>query len=241
MTPRAEFGIARSSCACRDCQRNCRHMPGFLIPADLTRMIPPGADPFLWAEANLLASPGALVAKDGKLFRIPTLVPAVKADGSCIHLTGGKRNGKCAIHEIAPFGCAFFDCKTPNDGREQPALVQIHQAAPGGSLSATVGALTWVGEEATRTRNCAPQDHGRCSGGEAMKVIFQNEHGFITDFGEPQTLLDQAGGAVMEIPRYGVWKMDPRKAKHQVTVTTNDLSEAKAALGVPVVKRRKEE
>ena len=66
-----------------------------------------------------------------------------------------------------------------------------------------------------------------------MKVIFQNEHGFITDFGEPQTLLDQAGGAVMEIPRYGVWKMDPRKAKHQVTVTTNDLSEAKAALGVP--------
>jgi len=37
---------------------NCRFMPGFLIPADLTRIIPPGADPVIWAEANLLASPG---------------------------------------------------------------------------------------------------------------------------------------------------------------------------------------
>ncbi len=104
---RTEFGVARSSCACSDCQTNCKFMPGFLIPADLDRMIPPCTDPFEWAHTNLLASPGALVMKDGRMFRIGTLVPVVKPDGSCAHLTA---EGRCDIWEIAPFGCAFFSC-----------------------------------------------------------------------------------------------------------------------------------
>jgi len=73
---RTEFGYERSSCACKECRRWCFHLPGYLIPADLKRMIPAHAQSFDWAEQNLLASPGALVVKDRVLFRIPTLVPA---------------------------------------------------------------------------------------------------------------------------------------------------------------------
>lgn len=133
---RTEFGYWRSVCDCRLCRLNCEVMPGFLIPADLTRMIPlecnkchrpmkgstawDGAcecggliqtvDPFRWAEENLLASLGALVLIDGEPIRIPTLVPATKSDGSCIHLTA---LGMCNIHADSPFGCAFFKgCET---------------------------------------------------------------------------------------------------------------------------------
>lgn len=127
---RTEFGFARSHCACRECQLNCRFMPGFLIPADLERFIPTGIDPFQWAERNLLASPGALVMQDGETFRIHTLVPAVKDDGSCIHLSGGRRNQKCGIHPIAPFGCAFFDCGPERRGLSDQGIISVHTAGP---------------------------------------------------------------------------------------------------------------
>jgi len=88
-------------------------MPGFLIPADLGRMIPAGVDPFAWAEINLLASPGTIVMKDGEVFRVPTLVPATKPDGSCIHY----QRRSCAIWEVSPFGCAFFGCGAQDEDR----------------------------------------------------------------------------------------------------------------------------
>lgn len=116
MTDRNEYGYARTSCACANCATNCRFMPGYLIPSDLTRMHPDTATVYEWAIANLLASPGAAVLRNGKVFRIPTLVPATKQDGSCIHLTD---NALCVIHPVAPFGCAFFDCK--NDRYELSA------------------------------------------------------------------------------------------------------------------------
>jgi hypothetical protein len=103
---RREFGARRSLCACENCVTNCQVMPGYLIPADLARMKPKDSDVFAWAEQNLLASPGALVMKGGKTFRVNTLVPAKQPDGSCIHLIGER----CAIHAVAPFGCAFFSC-----------------------------------------------------------------------------------------------------------------------------------
>lgn len=106
MTTRTEFGVARTVCACAECKAHCRFMPGYLIAADLERLIPAHASPLAWADNNLLASPGALVVRRGKLFRIPTLVPGVKRDGSCIHFTPDER---CAVHPLAPFGCAFFD------------------------------------------------------------------------------------------------------------------------------------
>lgn len=91
-------------------------------------MIPPGADPFIWAESNLLASPGALAMAAGKLFRIPTLVPATKPDGSCIHLNA---NQFCDIWEVSPFGCAFFSCEPEVPGLAHHGLAAIMAAEPG--------------------------------------------------------------------------------------------------------------
>lgn len=122
---RTEFGAERTTCACDACRRCCRFLPAWLIPADIKRMILSDADPFKWAELNLLASPGALVAQvverlfrsqlepgkyerrlSRRLFRLPGLVLAAKPDGSCRFLSA---QGACTTHDISPFGCAFFD------------------------------------------------------------------------------------------------------------------------------------
>ncbi len=123
---RTEFGHPRSVCACDNCRLNCQFMPGYLIPADLERMIPDGSDPFVWAKQNLLASPGALVLKGGQEQRVRTMVPAVnKETGACAHF----QNGCCTIHAIAPFGCAFFDCQSqPNDELGRLGLIAVIKA-----------------------------------------------------------------------------------------------------------------
>ena len=102
---RSEFGFERTSCNCRDCVENCRRISGSLIPNDLKRLLPGCiADALPWAFDNLLASPGALVIINGNMQRIPTIVPKRLSDGSCKFLV----NDLCAIHENAPYGCAFF-------------------------------------------------------------------------------------------------------------------------------------
>lgn len=105
---RIEFGHVRTSCSCEDCTTNCRHMPGYLIPSDLEKLQIElkMEDLTKWAEKNLRASPGALVAKNGNQFRIPTLVPARRENGWCKFLSD---DGLCRIHSVSPFGCAFFD------------------------------------------------------------------------------------------------------------------------------------
>jgi hypothetical protein len=120
---RIEFGVERGEgCACRTCRRNCMFLPGFLIPSDLERMIPAGEDPFKWAEVNLLASPGAIVMKDGRTFRIHTLVMASKDDGSCIYYV----QRRCQIWETSPFGCAFFGCDSKDQHRlSQEGLMEV--------------------------------------------------------------------------------------------------------------------
>lgn len=146
---RIEFGFERTKCACSSCITNCKFMPGFLLPSDLARMIPSDVDPFIWAEANLLASPGALVAKGEELFRIPTLVPAVKLDRSCIHLN---EENRCDIHEIAPFGCAFFDCGPERGEISRQALIALIQAG-----ADSLYYRLWRSLDAKRKRQEAPE------------------------------------------------------------------------------------
>ena len=133
---RTEYGIDRTECACPRCSAFCQFMPGYLVPADLDRIIPkwelddpdPKHDPLTWAESNLLASPGALVSKGFELFRIPTLVPARLESGACIHFTAERR---CAIHPVAPFGCAFFGCDEETAAKmwaNHKALEDVYQA-----------------------------------------------------------------------------------------------------------------
>jgi Fe-S-cluster containining protein len=106
---RTEFGFCRTRCDCPDCTRCCQHIPGYLVPADLERIhrhLASEQDLQAWAKEHLLASPGALVLRNGRAFRIRTLVPARRPDRACIFLTAA---GQCAIHAVSPFGCAFFD------------------------------------------------------------------------------------------------------------------------------------
>jgi hypothetical protein len=112
---RVEFGFERTVCACVQCTNYCRHVPGYLVPSDLERLgdYCGGSGVFDgWATQHLLASPGALVIRKGALGRIPTLVPARRADRACVFLSA---DNSCSIHKIAPFGCAFFDSHQEND------------------------------------------------------------------------------------------------------------------------------
>jgi hypothetical protein len=95
---RTEFGLQRTACGCERCSLFCRHMPGYLVPSDLERLIPPGEDPFAWAKIHLRAVmpvPGGF----------PNLVPAQRPNGHCHWL----EDGKCTVWQNSPFGCAFFD------------------------------------------------------------------------------------------------------------------------------------
>lgn len=106
---RTEFGYSRTVCDCPQCSINCRFVPGYLIPSDLDRIAKRvGAGCLVdFAMSYLLASPGAILGSpDGQTKRIRTLVPARKADSACLFLN---KQQHCSIHEVSPFGCAFFD------------------------------------------------------------------------------------------------------------------------------------
>src|SRR5262249_46977161 len=126
---RTEFGFERTHCACPECNIHCRHIPGYLVPADLGRMAAfhqPKANIVTWALDHLLASPGALVARDGVRFRIPTLVPGRRADDACVFLT---QEGTCGIHPVAPFGCAFFDAHMTTSQADRRSSVGLRAVA----------------------------------------------------------------------------------------------------------------
>jgi len=88
-----------------------------------------------FAFDNLLASPGAIVAANGKCFSIPTLVPARGMDGACRFL----QNDRCAIHAEAPFGCSHFSTeqsKEESDAISAHGLMEIAKAWRRGDLYA---------------------------------------------------------------------------------------------------------
>jgi hypothetical protein len=104
---RSFLGIPRTVCSCDRCAVNCRFIPGYLLPEDLTGIARflGHSDIMTFAMENLLASPGALVSKGGRIQRIRTIVPARSESGWCKFFDGRL----CTIHPVAPFGCAFFD------------------------------------------------------------------------------------------------------------------------------------
>ena len=100
----------RTICSCNICRTNCKVIPGYLIYTDLTNIyqfINPVVKFEQFIELYFLASDGAIVMREGKIFRIPTIVPKRNNQGSCIFLLIGD---KCKIHSVAPFGCRYFDC-----------------------------------------------------------------------------------------------------------------------------------
>ena len=115
MSARDEF--PRTTCACDVCRAGCLTQPGMVGSGDLDRIVE-----YCGADANrkrfialeFCASEGAKVARIGtygiETFRIPTIVPRQTADGRCTFLD---RDGRCAIHPVAPIGCSHCDTHTP--------------------------------------------------------------------------------------------------------------------------------
>ena len=119
--------IRRTNCKCAKCRAGCEILSGYLLPDDLQKYRDATATNeqtvWRWAEKNLLASEGAKVARHGprgvEYFRIPTLVPATKENGHCIHYRGGL----CTVHAGSPTGCAMFSaCALGQKAAKQNAL-----------------------------------------------------------------------------------------------------------------------
>jgi hypothetical protein len=99
-------------------------VPGGLDPSDLLRLCPEGQNVFAWAEEQLCALTNR---------PYPTLVPAPRTDGCCHWLV----DGRCAVHEHAPYGCAFFDSHMSDDEVERRYAATIrarHEDAATGGL-----------------------------------------------------------------------------------------------------------
>jgi Fe-S-cluster containining protein len=134
---RTEFGFKRIVCDCSACSKFCFAMPGYLVPSDIRRMAERLNEPDLaqFAFDNLLASPGAIVIANGAYRTIPTIVPARKLDGSCRFL----KNGRCEIHAVAPYGCAFVSTeqsREESDAISARGLQEIAKAWRRGDLYA---------------------------------------------------------------------------------------------------------
>lgn len=105
--------FSRTVCACADCASHCKRQPGPLAPGDFERIASKMQLPAEQAAAFFRASPGALVrdSQTGLPRRIGTIVPATTdAGGRCVFLD---QNDQCLIHDVAPFGCAYFDHHMP--------------------------------------------------------------------------------------------------------------------------------
>lgn len=94
-----------TSCACPADQANCTRQPGHLLPGQLTEILAHlgevNAAKYFWN------SPGMLLAssrRPGEVFRLRTITPRFE-NGKCIFYEAGR----CHIHEVAPFGCRYFD------------------------------------------------------------------------------------------------------------------------------------
>lgn len=109
---RETFGFRRTECACERCRIYCHHLPGTLDSSDLPNLCPGDQDVFAWAEEHLRA----LVDQP-----YPTLVPARNSQGHCHwHF-----DGKCAVHDRAPYSCAFFDAHMSDTEVERRAAATI--------------------------------------------------------------------------------------------------------------------
>jgi Fe-S-cluster containining protein len=133
----------RTVCACEEDRASCRTQPAHLLPDDIAPLAQKLID-LGWIHNDLevlgflRASPGALVGKfeGGRLrtWRIPTIRPATTDGHRCVFLSKDER---CLVHEVAPFGCAYFDVhmsREEGDARSAWGLGYIEGSAPYGLL-----------------------------------------------------------------------------------------------------------
>jgi Fe-S-cluster containining protein len=132
---RAQF--TRTTCACESCVACCKHMPGALAPGDLERILDHQGqreNATAWLLEHFEAPEGATglrIAEDGpRLIRVPSIVPRLTENGCVFLLTENGcvflQDGKCKIHEVAPFGCAYMDT---HGAYEKPAQALVSAQA----------------------------------------------------------------------------------------------------------------
>lgn len=141
----------RTVCACEACVTCCKHMPGSLAPGDLERILlhqKATADPTAWLLEHFQASDGAramkMTPRGPQIIPIRTIVPKL-TDTGCVFL----KEGKCSIHEVAPFGCAYMD--THQQGREAAhalGAAQVQDWAEGGTYAQAWEVLHDAGKDA---------------------------------------------------------------------------------------------
>jgi len=117
--------FVRTTCACADCVQCCRDQPGSLAPGDLERIAAYLAQPLRIVALKFWASPGALVAnsRTGQTFRIGTITPK-RVRGRCVFLDDV---GRCTIHAVAPFGCAYVDTHMDAEEGHRRAMWLVRQ------------------------------------------------------------------------------------------------------------------
>lgn len=107
------MSFERTKCACAECVKYCKRQPGPLAPEDWERIQKHLGATDAEMRELFWASPGCL-AKDvfGNTTRIGTITPRYdRRRKRCVFLGDDDR---CKIHEVAPFGCAYFDTHMSN-------------------------------------------------------------------------------------------------------------------------------
>jgi Fe-S-cluster containining protein len=100
----------RTVCACTRCVACCEK-PGPLAPGDLERIVAhTGMEP---DQVPLMfwASPGSTILdKRTQQVRVVGSITPQTVNGRCVFQ---QHDGRCGIHPVAPFGCAYFDMHQP--------------------------------------------------------------------------------------------------------------------------------
>ena len=119
--------LKRTKCDCMICKKNCMVIPGYLIPEDISVIQKYLNDSQLtidFCKTYFLASPGALVMKENKIFRIPTIVPTRRKNSYCLFFDN---NEKCLIHEVSPFGCRYFDHSQSKQEGDKISIIGLNK------------------------------------------------------------------------------------------------------------------
>ena len=119
--------LKRTICDCMVCKKNCMVIPGYLVPGDIEsikKYFKYNKITHDFCRDFLLASPGALVMKENKIYRIPTLVPSRNMKGYCIFFSADE---KCLIHKVSPFGCRYFDHSQTKQEGDKISIYGLNQ------------------------------------------------------------------------------------------------------------------
>lgn len=113
----SEHNFTRTKCACERCVQCCKRQPGPLAPGDFERIQKHLGATDEEMRQLFWASPGCLVKslRTGRTLRVGTITPRYRK-GRCVFLD---ENDRCKIHEVAPFGCAYFDTHMGWEGHER--------------------------------------------------------------------------------------------------------------------------